>query len=71
MALDLSRSEFKHGKLSEKTRELDFDFWRHQSVAAKMTAIWEMTVFHHKLKGRDPDELRLNRAVGGFRKKQR
>ena len=70
MALDLSKAKMKRGKLSESNRSFDYDFWRDESVKMKMAAIWEMTVFHHMAQNHDPDELRLNRAIGGFRKKQ-
>ncbi len=70
MALDLSKAKMRRGKLSESDRSFDYEFWRDQPIPVKMAAIWEMTVFHHMVKNLDPDELRLNRAVRGFRKKQ-
>ena len=70
MALDLSKAKVQRGKLSESDRNFDYDFWRGQPIAVKMAAIWEMTVFHHMVQNRDPNELRLDRTVGGFRKKQ-
>jgi hypothetical protein len=70
MALDLSKSTMHRGKLSESCRRIDYEFWREQTISMKMAAIWEMTIFHHMVKNRDPNELRLNRAIGGFRKKR-
>lgn len=71
MALDLSKAMTRRGKISEMTREFDYEFWRAQTVKVKLAAIWEMTVFHHLVKKRDPAELRLDRSVGGFRKIRR
>jgi hypothetical protein len=71
MALDLSKAKVLRGKISESSRDFDYAFWREQSLEMKMRAIWEMTVFHHMVKRRDLDELRLDRTVGGFRKKRR
>ncbi len=70
MALDLSKATVKRGKISQSNRSMDYEFWRTQPLAVKMAAIWEMTVFHHMVRNDDPDELRLNRSIGGFRKKQ-
>ncbi|MBY0423401.1 MAG: hypothetical protein K2Q06_13925 [Parvularculaceae bacterium] len=71
MALDLSKAMVRRGKISEMTRDHDYEFWRNQSAEIKMAAIWEMVVFHHLVKKRDTAELRLNRSVGGFRKTKR
>lgn len=71
MALDLSKAKTLRGRINETTRDFDYEFWRGQSVEMKMSAIWEMVLFHHLVKHRDPAELRLNRAVGGFRKIRR
>ena len=53
--------------LRDSDRSFDLVYWSKQTPAARMAAIWEMTTFHHKLKKRDPNELRLNRSVGGLR----
>jgi hypothetical protein len=71
VALDLSKAEVHRGKISEMTRDPDYEFWRRQSAEMKMSAIWEMVVFHHMAMQRDPSELRLDRTVGGFRKIRR
>lgn len=71
MVLDLSKAKTLRGKISEATRDFDYEFWREQPAEVKMSAVWEMVVFHHLVKHRDPAELRLNRAVGGFRKVRR
>ncbi|MFN0022479.1 MAG: hypothetical protein ACKVS5_01110 [Parvularculaceae bacterium] len=71
MALDLSKAELRRGKITESDRSFDLEFWRAQSAELKMSAIWEMVVFHHAVKKRDPAELRLDRTLGGLRKKRR
>ncbi len=71
MALDLSKAILHRGKLTESSRAHDYEFWRQQSVRVKMAAIWEMTLFHHMVTEGNETEPRLDRTVGGFRKKQR
>ena len=71
MPLDLLKAEVRRGKISEMDRSFDYDFWRRQPLEMKFRAIWEMTVFHHLAKKRDPLELRLDRTIGRFRKKRR
>lgn len=63
----MAKSTFKMaklGRIDEMSREFDLEFWQRQSPSARMSAVWEMTVFHHKLKHRNPHELRLDRTVG-------
>jgi hypothetical protein len=56
------------GKISELDRSFDYEFWAAQTAEMKMAAIWEMVVFSHALKEKDPAQLRLNRAVGSYGK---
>jgi len=60
----------KLARLEESNRDFDLQFWQNQSPAARMNAVWDLTVFHHTLKKRDPDELRLKRTVGGLRPRE-
>jgi hypothetical protein len=71
MALDLSKAQMRRGRITGSDRSFDLEFWRAQSAETKMGAIWEMVVFHHAVKKRDPAELRLDRTVCRFRKKRR
>jgi len=66
---DWSQAKTGHDKISDSDRSFDYDFWRGQSAAVKMAAIWQMIVFHQQVKNRDPNELRLDRTFDGFRKK--
>ncbi len=51
------------GKLEDLDRSFDVEYWQRQGSAAIFAAAWEMVVEAWKLKGRDPDELRLQRTV--------
>jgi hypothetical protein len=51
-------------------RSFDLEYWQNQHPAARMAAIWEMTLFHHKLKKRDLDELRLDRTTESLRPRE-
>ena len=51
------------GKVTEMDRSFDIVYWQNQPASARFAAVWEMTVFHHKLRKGDPDELRLDRSA--------
>lgn len=44
-------------------RSFDIEFWRHQTAEQRAAAVWEMVVSHWEMKGKNPDELRLQRSV--------
>lgn len=71
MSADWSKAAVQRGRISGSDRSFDYEFWRGQSAEMKMAAIWEMVIFHQQVKNRDPIELRLDRTVGGLRKKRR
>ncbi len=56
----------KLGRIADLNRDFDVTFWQNQSPAKRMAAVWDLVVFHHKLKKRPPDELRLNRTLSGL-----
>jgi hypothetical protein len=59
------------GKLSESNdRSFDIEFWQSLSDSQRMTAMWELVETAHKLKGGNVDELRLQRSVGGFKRRE-
>ena len=60
----------KLGKIRDMNRDFDLQYWQCQSPTARMVAVWEMTVFHHKLKKCNPHELRLDRTAGGLRPRE-
>ena len=47
----------------ELDRSFDREFWHSQSQAARFRAAWELVEFAWRLKGRNLDELRLQRTV--------
>jgi len=59
------------GKISEMDRSFDIVYWQSQPPAARFAAVWEMTVFHHKLRKGDPDELRLDRSAEKIGRRER
>jgi hypothetical protein len=48
----------------------DIEFWQRLTDEQRMQAVWDLVVFDHELKGKDPDELRLQRTVEKLRRKK-
>ncbi len=44
-------------------RSFDIEFWQRLSDEQRMQAVWDLVVFDYELKGKSPDELRLQRTV--------
>ncbi len=44
-------------------RSFDVDFWQRLSDEQRMQAVWDLVVFDYEIKGKNPDELRLQRTV--------
>ncbi|BCM92203.1 hypothetical protein IAD21_04082 [Abditibacteriota bacterium] len=49
--------------LSQLDRSFDIEFWQEQEASARFAAAWELVEFTWKFKGRNLDELRLQRSV--------
>lgn len=49
--------------MGESDRGFDHAFWQSQSPDEIFRAAWELVELASKLKGTDPDELRLQRSV--------
>lgn len=58
----------RHGKLEHLDRAFDLAFWQAQPESARFNAAWEMVVMAWKIKGRDKNELRLQRTVESFQR---
>lgn len=58
----------RKGKLEDLDRSFDLTFWQAQEDTVRFAAAWEMVVFAHRLKGRDEDQLRLQRSVESFQR---
>lgn len=44
-------------------RSFDIEFWQSLSEEQRMDAVWDLVTLDWELKGKDPDELRLQRSV--------
>jgi len=53
----------RKGRMSEMDRSFDVEFWQRLGSRAIFDAAWELVEDAWKLKGRDPNELRLQRTV--------
>jgi len=51
------------GRMQDVDRSVDVKFWQQLGSRAIFDAAWEMVEEAWKLKGRDLDELRLQRSV--------
>lgn len=49
-------------------RSFDIEFWQKVSDEQKMKAVWDLVVFDYELKGKNLDELRLQRTVENLRR---
>ena len=48
----------------------DIEFWQRLSDEQRMQAVWDSVVFNHELKGKNLDELRLQRTVETLRSRE-
>ena len=48
-------------------RSFDIEFWQRLTDEQRMQAVWDMVVFDYELKGKDLNELRLQRTVENLR----
>lgn len=44
-------------------RSFDIEFWQKLNDEQRMQAVWDLVVFDYELKGKNLDELRLQRTV--------
>ena len=51
-------------------RSFDIEFWQRLTDEQRMQAVWEMVVFDYELKGKNLNELRLQRTVENLRRKE-
>ncbi|MBC7526461.1 MAG: hypothetical protein H7308_02830 [Chthonomonadaceae bacterium] len=58
------------GKIEEMDRRFDLIFWQTQSDEARLEATWELVVESYLIKGKNPDELRLQRSVESFQRQR-
>jgi hypothetical protein len=58
----------RKGKIEDLDRSFDLEFWRAQTDTARFEAAWELVIIAHKMKGRDVNQLRLQRSVETFQR---
>jgi hypothetical protein len=51
-------------------RSFDIEFWQNLSDEQRLASVWDMVVFDWELKGKNPDELRLQRSVANLRRQE-
>ena len=51
-------------------RSFDIEFWQRLSDEQRMQAVWDLVVFDYELKGKDVNELRLQRTVENLRSRE-
>lgn len=52
-------------------RSFDIEFWQSLTDKERFTAAWELVETAQKLKGGNVNELRLQRSVGGIKRRIR
>jgi hypothetical protein len=53
----------KYGRLKDMDRSFDIAYWQRLGPEAIFEAAWQMVVDAEKMRGRNPDELRLRKDV--------
>jgi hypothetical protein len=56
----------RFGSIRNMDRSFDVAYWQRQGDAAIYRAAWELVELHQRDQGKDPDELRIQRAVEAF-----
>ncbi len=52
------------------SHSFDIEFWQRLTDEQRMQAVWDLVVFEYELKGKDLNELRLQRTVENLRRKE-
>jgi hypothetical protein len=58
-------------RLNQMDRSFDVEYWQRLGPEAIFEAAWDMVVQAWKVKGRDPNELRLQRSVETIQRLER
>ncbi|MCW5959931.1 MAG: hypothetical protein KIS76_07195 [Pyrinomonadaceae bacterium] len=51
-------------------RSFDIEFWQRLTDEQRMQAVWDLVVFDYELKGKNLNELRLQRTVENLRRRE-
>lgn len=77
MASEITKTIDENGRLlmtrlatveEQGDRSFDIEFWQQLTAEQRATAVWELAVHAWEIKGKNPDELRLQRSVEALRK---
>lgn len=67
----LRRSRWSGGRVSsDEHARLDADFWRDATFEERLAAAWEMAQMVWSMENPDGPPLRLDRSVGGVRRRE-
>lgn len=58
----------RYGRIEDLDRSFDIKFWQQQTATARFAAAWELVVVAYKIKGKDEDQLRLQRSVENYQR---
>jgi hypothetical protein len=58
----------RFGTIGQMDRSFDIEYWQRQGDAAIFRAAWDLVEAYWRDRGRDPDELRLQRSVEAFQR---
>jgi len=64
----MSIPEENYQRIKDDKRSFDIRFWQSQGDNAIFEAVWEMLHDYFLIRGKNADELRLQRSVESFRK---
>jgi hypothetical protein len=59
------------GRIEDLDRSFDVEFWQRLGDEAIFDAAWELVEFYYRDRGRNLDELRLQRSVENFQRSSR
>lgn len=59
----------RFGRIDEMDHSFDIEYWQRQGDAAIFRAAWELVETYWRDRGRDPNELRLQRSVESFQRR--
>ncbi len=52
------------------SHSFDIEFWQRLSDEQRMQAVWDLVVFNHALKGKNLNELRLQRTAETLQRRE-
>jgi hypothetical protein len=56
----------RFGRIEDMDRSFDIEYWQRHGDAAIFRAAWELVEAYWRDRGKNPDELRLQRSVEAF-----